>query len=614
MSARPLLLVLALLTLLAAGPQAAAAATAPSHVSSTSFGLYGASDAQAVTVPSVADGLLLFAFAGKRGADSLTSVTYGGRPLQLLAGRSAGSVRVELWYLLAPPAGTAPLRWQKSGGPENVVWGASVYSGVHQTAPFGPVASSGFAQVTFEPFADLTFARQTRGGDGRLAVDAVAINGSAAVGPPAAGNPAQTVAWARGMSTTQGGSSSVPVGLADGVTMLWHTSSTGALDWASLAVALNPAVLDAPLDVVPVSVAGPVPAGAGSNTLTAVDGWLGTGSLAFAYRWLACAPDEPESACSPIDGANGRTEVVGSSGCYRVAVTATDATGSTTATGSYFISGTSPAAVSDLFCVLPRVTNDALPVVTGDPREGQPLSADVGDWLGLSAISVAAAGFDAQWQRCDSLGGGCVDIPGTASHLFFGEHATYTPTAFDVGSTLRVRVTATNDVWTQHVTVDSLPTGIVQPAVAAVNLAPDPDLEASPFAFYSTVGPGAFAWATDAAHSPDHALRIVSTVDALSRWIGQVGAIRVEPGALYTASAWLRTHAVGGHAELSVNFWDAAGRYIPATVDSARLAGTHDWTQLTVRAAAPAGAASVRIEIRLTGSGTVWADDLAVSR
>ena len=65
------------------------------------------------------------------------------QPLQLLAARSQGSVRLELRYLVNPPAGTAQLAWTKSGASQNVTWGYSVYSGVNQATPFGAPVQAG---------------------------------------------------------------------------------------------------------------------------------------------------------------------------------------------------------------------------------------------------------------------------------------------------------------------------------------------------------------------------------------------------------------------------------------------------------------------------------------
>src|SRR4029078_12727446 len=54
-----------------------------------SFGVYGTSDSQPVTVPGGANRILVFVFAGKVGGEQLNSVTYGGVPLQLLGKRTA---------------------------------------------------------------------------------------------------------------------------------------------------------------------------------------------------------------------------------------------------------------------------------------------------------------------------------------------------------------------------------------------------------------------------------------------------------------------------------------------------------------------------------------------
>jgi hypothetical protein len=70
--------------------------------------------------------------------------------------------------------------------------------------------------------------------------------------------------------------------------------------------------------------------------------------------------------------------------------------------------------------------NTALPSVSGTAQVGQTLTASPGTWSGSPAPSFAY-----QWQR------GTSNISGATS-------ATYTPVVGDVGSTLRVVVTATN--------------------------------------------------------------------------------------------------------------------------------------------------------------------------
>jgi hypothetical protein len=76
--------------------------------------------------------------------------------------------------------------------------------------------------------------------------------------------------------------------------------------------------------------------------------------------------------------------------------------------------------------------NVAAPTISGAAQQGQTLSASKGSWSG-SPTSYTYA-----WSQCDASGAACSSISGAAA-------ATYTPAAGDVGHTLRVAVTATND-------------------------------------------------------------------------------------------------------------------------------------------------------------------------
>jgi hypothetical protein len=71
------------------------------------------------------------------------------------------------------------------------------------------------------------------------------------------------------------------------------------------------------------------------------------------------------------------------------------------------------------------------PTITGTAQQGQTLTATSGTWTAPDAT------FGYQWQRCDAAGANCVDVPGATT-------STYAVTAADVGTTLRVVVTATN--------------------------------------------------------------------------------------------------------------------------------------------------------------------------
>jgi hypothetical protein len=89
-------------------------------------------------------------------------------------------------------------------------------------------------------------------------------------------------------------------------------------------------------------------------------------------------------------------------------------------------SNTSPPSISD-----------------GTPQDGQALTAHNGKWTGTNPISYAY-----QWQRCDSSGGTCQDI-GSANNQ------SYVVTSSDVGRTLRVVVTASNQDGSSSATSDA---------------------------------------------------------------------------------------------------------------------------------------------------------------
>jgi glucose/arabinose dehydrogenase len=76
--------------------------------------------------------------------------------------------------------------------------------------------------------------------------------------------------------------------------------------------------------------------------------------------------------------------------------------------------------------------NVSKPTISGEPREGKTLTATAGSWEIAAPVTFAY-----QWLRCDKQGANCVVVAGATS-------TTYTLTSGDVGSRLRVKVTATN--------------------------------------------------------------------------------------------------------------------------------------------------------------------------
>jgi hypothetical protein len=182
------------------------------------------------------------------------------------------------------------------------------------------------------------------------------------------------------------------------------------------------------------------------RTLTANQGtWSGTTPMSFAYRWLRCPIDggaEDGSNCAPIGGSAGdgstyrlRDADVGIR--IRVRVTATNADGSDTAASN-------PTAVVQGSA---RPRNLSPPTISGSPVIGATQTADPGTWSGTQPIS-----FTFQWRSCNSSGGGCSSISGATGRTFVARQS-------DVGRTLRVRVTARNDIGDE--TETSAPTAVI---------------------------------------------------------------------------------------------------------------------------------------------------------
>ena len=81
-------------------------------------------------------------------------------------------------------------------------------------------------------------------------------------------------------------------------------------------------------------------------------------------------------------------------------------------------------------------------------------------------------------------------------------------------------------------------------------------------------------------------------------------------GTTYETAVWMKTSA-GADARVALSFWDGTVWKAVGVVESARqLSTTTGWRKLTVRGTAPSTARYLRLEMRLYGPGTLWADDV----
>ncbi len=183
------------------------------------------------------------------------------------------------------------------------------------------------------------------------------------------------------------------------------------------------------------------------QTLSASTGsWSGS-PTSFAYQWEDC--NTAGEACANIAGATSSSYKLSAGDVghtVRAAVTASNAGGSAKA---------SSAATGTVVPLAPA--NTALPAASGSAVEGQTLSASSGTWAG------SPTSFTYQWEDCDALGEGCLDVNGATS-------SSYKLTTSDVGSTVRVVVMASNAGGSTQ--ASSAATALVTPIPPPANTTP----------------------------------------------------------------------------------------------------------------------------------------------
>lgn len=198
------------------------------------------------------------------------------------------------------------------------------------------------------------------------------------------------------------------------------------------------------------------------------DGWFNPKATSFAYQWLRC--NGSGASCEEIPGATARTytlQVADGTHDLRVRVRGTNASGiaEVTSPASYDVIS-APAAIGD------PIASDApggaaksqAPALLGEAYVGETLAGSVGGW------KDPTTDFLRRWVRCDAAGGACTPIQQVNSTVPETGPA-YVVRAGDIGSTLRLRVTAdvngdlTPDGLDNHlphaVEIDTAPSAVV---------------------------------------------------------------------------------------------------------------------------------------------------------
>ena len=211
-------------------------------------------------------------------------------------------------------------------------------------------------------------------------------------------------------------------------------------------VPIQATVVAAPLNTTVPAVTGTPTVG---QTLTCSTGTWSYTPTTYAYQWLADG--------SALAGQTGATHTIAAAEAGHALtcqVTATNPGGSASATST----ATDPVKPGPA----PAPMNSGLPLISGTARQFETLTTTPGLWTG------GVSSFAYQWLRCATASGDqCVPVAGATT-------TTYPLTRDDIGSTMRVDVTATNA--NGATTARSAPSAVVQIGVitARLSVAPNP--------------------------------------------------------------------------------------------------------------------------------------------
>ncbi len=166
----------------------------------------------------------------------------------------------------------------------------------------------------------------------------------------------------------------------------------------------------------------------GSSVSTTAGSWSGSFPMTFTYQWKWC--DSAQSSCFDIVGATSSFYTVPSTyfgKVLRVMVTATNSAASVSQNSE---ATPAVAEIAPKLRVTPQIISPR-----PNPVVDQVLSLTAGTWDGAPAPTIAYS-----WRRCNAPGdiASCVAIADATA-------TTYTPAVADIGSTLRVWITGTND-------------------------------------------------------------------------------------------------------------------------------------------------------------------------
>jgi subtilisin family serine protease len=198
--------------------------------------------------------------------------------------------------------------------------------------------------------------------------------------------------------------------------------------------------------------------------------------------------------------------------------------------------------------------NTAPPSISGGTQSGQTLTSTTGSW------SESPISFGYQWQRCNSAGASCSPISGATAQ-------TYLLGSPDVGSTVRVAVTASNSAGS------SAPASSSQTAIVAQGTA----------TFGKTaIGASTDSYAANRKRVSRYPLPTAGALTKLSAYLAATGVSGTQQleGVVYADSAGKPGTLLGVSEPLTFKSTNAAGWYGLAVSSPLKLAAGNYWIGL----------------------------------
>jgi subtilisin family serine protease len=198
--------------------------------------------------------------------------------------------------------------------------------------------------------------------------------------------------------------------------------------------------------------------------------------------------------------------------------------------------------------------NTGSPSISGTAQSGQTLSSTTGSW------SESPSGYSYQWQRCNSTGASCSLISGATTQA-------YTLGSPDVGSTLRVAVTASNSAGS------SAPASSTQTAVVAQGTAT---------VGKTTIGASSDSYAANRKRVSRYTLATAGTLTKLSTYLAPTGVSGSQAleGVIYADAAGKPGGLLGVSEPLTFKSTSTAGWYGLVLSSPLKLAAGNYWIGL----------------------------------